>query len=547
MKRLELPTREALGHYTAHTRRTASGVIRKGRQLDKATLTRLLRAGVERLQVIQLEPGDLHEDEAATRLGQRLLDNGLALDMGEGGRCNLMASRRGLLQVDEARVHALNDRDEALTLATLPPWSVVERGQVVASLKVIPFALPADTVEGWLEQLDRATSPPLRLHRFNTLPVALLRTHAEEDGPASDQRLEQLTARRLAYYGCVLSEVRHCAHRPEALAAELEQLKGRCRLILVAGHSATLDREDVLPAGVELAGGEIRHLGLPVEPGNLLLYGNLEQIPLIGLPGCARSATLNGLDLLLSRLAAGLPLRRRNLTRLGVGGLLRDRQREFSQQSLRPVAHNGPGGEIPPPSPVTALVLAAGSSKRMGRNKLLLPLAGRPMIQHTLDALQGSDLKAITLVSGHQSLRLRDQLQDHPLQNRLRIVNNPDYASGLASSLRRGLEQLPADHGGLLLLLGDMPLLTQALVQKILTRFQELNGERIVIPCYRGQRGHPRVWPAALVPMMALARGDRGADFLIRQNPAWVEELELDDPAVIRDFDTPEALAQWRP
>ena len=547
MKRLELPTREALGHYLAHTQRTTSGVIRKGRELDQATLTRLLRAGVDRLQVICLDPNDLHEDEAAARLAHPLLDDGLTLDIADGGRCNLVASRRGLLQIDEARVHALNERDEALTLATLPPWSVVERGQVVASLKVIPFALPANAVKGWLEQLHHQASPPLRLHRFNTLPVALLRTHAEDDAPSSDKRLAQLTARRLAYYGCVLSEVRHCVHRPEALAAELEQLKGRCRLILVAGHSATLDREDVLPAGIELAGGETRHLGLPVEPGNLLLYGNLEQTPLIGLPGCAKSASLNGLDLLLPRLAAGLPLQRRDLTRLGVGGLLRDRQREFSQQSLRPVAHDGPGEEVRPPAPVTALVLAAGSSKRMGRNKLLLPLAGRPMIQHTLDALQGSGVAGITLVSGHQSLRLRDQLQDHPLQPQLRIVNNPDHASGLASSLRRGLKKLPADHGGLLLLLGDMPLLTPALVQKILARFHELGGEKIVIPCYRGQRGHPRIWPARLVRMMALARGDRGADFIIRQNPAWVEELELDDPAVIRDFDTPEALTQWHP
>lgn len=545
MKRLELPTRQALGHYLAHTLRTSSGVIRKGRHLDRATIARLLRAGAERLQVLQLEPGDLHEDEAAARLARPLLDDGMILDIAGGGRCNLVASRRGLLQIQEARVHALNDWNETLTLATLPPWSVVERGQVVASVKVIPFALPADSVEGWLELLRDAPALPLRLHRFNTLPVALLRTHSEADGPVPDSRLEQLTARRLAYYGCVLSEVRYCDHSPGALARELEQLKGRCRLVLVAGHSATLDREDVLPTGVELAGGEIRHLGLPVEPGNLLLYGYLEQTPLIGLPGCARSAALNGLDLLLPRLAAGLSLQRQDLTRLGVGGLLGNRQREFSQQSLRPVAHNGPGRETP--ASITALVLAAGRSKRMGRNKLLLPLEGRPMIQHTLDALQGCRLAGITLVSGHQSLRLRDQLQNHPLYNQLQIVNNPDYGSGLASSLRQGLKQLPAGHGGLLLLLGDMPMLSPALVQKLLARFHELNGEKIIIPCYRGQRGHPRVWPAPLVPMMSLAQGDRGADFLIRQNPAWIEELELDDPAVIRDFDTPEALAQWQP
>lgn len=552
MQRLERPTREAIGDYLAHTLRTPAGVIGKGRQLRQREINRLLRAGIDRLQVIHLEDGDLHEDTAAIRLATCLLTQGLTLTPAEAGRCNLVATHRGLLQLDEAAIHALNGLDESITLATLPPWALVEQGQVVASLKVIPFAIGETAASQWQRQLGRLA--PLQMHRFTTLPVALLRTHpagqkAEADTAAPDDRFEQLTARRLAYYGCVLSEVRHCRHEANALAAQLAALKSRCRLILVAGCSATLDRQDVVPSALDLAGGETRHFGLPVEPGNLLLYGRLDRTDLIGLPGCAKSAGLNGLDLLLPRLAAGIPLQPGDLTRLGVGGLLRHPQREFSQQSLRPVARTvlPTHSDSVPPSPVRALVLAAGHSKRMGRNKLLMPLDGRPMIHHTLDALQDSGVTDITLVSGHQSLLLRDTLQHHPLSAQLRIVNNPDHASGLASSLRHGLAQLPGDQSGLLVMLGDMPQLSPAIIQRLLARFRALEGEKIVIPCYHGQRGHPRIWPAALVPMMSLAQGDRGADFLIRQNPAWVEELELDDPAVIRDFDTPEALALWQP
>ena len=546
MQRLELPIRNALGDYLAHTQRTASGVISKGRALQQQDIERLQRGGIERLQVIRLAADDLHENSAATQLATQLRGDDLTLDRAEAGRCNLIASQRGLLQLDEAQIHALNDLHESITLATLPLGSIVERGQVVASLKIIPLAIPQKLARQWLARLDSQTTP-IGMHRFNTLPVALLHSHNEGVVPERGDRFEQLTARRLAYYGCVLSEVRHCTHDADAMTQQLAELKSRCRLILVAGSSATLDRQDVLPEALDLAGGETLHFGLPVEPGNLLLYGRLDDTPLIGLPGCAKSAALNGLDLLLPRLAAGLPLERRDLIRLGVGGLLRNQQREFSQQSLRPVAKTATLGATPSTTPVTALVLAAGSSRRMGRNKLLLPLDGRPMIQHTLDALAGSGVEQITLVTGHQSLLLRETLNSHPLSGRLQIINNPGHARGLASSLRHGLAHLPNSHGGLLLMLGDMPLLTPALIDKLLARFHELAGEKIVIPCYRGQHGHPRIWPAALVPMMALASGDRGADFLIRQNPAWVEELELDDPAVIRDFDTPEALAQWQP
>lgn len=546
MQRLELSTQQALGHYLAHTLRTPSGVIGKGRALQQRDIDRLQRAGIERLQVIRLDNADLHEDAAATQLATRLLGSGLALDRAEAGRCNLIATHRGLLQLDEVQIHALNELHESITLATLPPWSMVERGQVVASLKIIPFAIPRDLIGQWLGQLaPRAT--PIRMRQFKTLPVALLRSYSGDSAPERGDRFEQLTARRLAYYGCVLSEVRHCTHDADAMAQQLAEMKSRCRLILVAGSSVTMDRQDVVPTALDQAGGETLHFGLPVEPGNMLLYGTLDDTRLISLPGCAKSAALNGLDLLLPRLAAGLPLERSDLTRLGVGGLLRNQQREFSQQSLRPVAKTAAVGVTTSTAPVTALVLAAGSSRRMGCNKLLLPLDGRPMIQHTLDALQGSGVVGITLVSGHQSLLLRNTLHNHPLSEQLHIINNPGHASGLASSLRHGLTHLPPGHGGLLLMLGDMPLLTPAVIDKLLTRFHELDGEKIVIPCYRGKRGHPRIWPAALVPMMALASGDRGADFLIRQNPAWVEELELDDPAVIRDFDTPEALSQWQP
>ena len=95
-------------------------------------------------------------------------------------------------------------------------------------------------------------------------------------------------------------------------------------------------------------------------------------------------------------------------------------------------------------------------------------------------------------------------------------------------------------------MLGDMPQLTPELIEQLLARFRELNGEKIIIPCYQGKRGNPRLWPARLIPLMSLAQGDRGADFLIRQNPSWVEEIVVDDPAVIHDFDTPEAVAQWK-
>lgn len=544
MQRFERPTKAAVGEFLAHTLKTPQGVIKKGRQLQQQDINRLIAAGIEQIQIIRLSTGDLHENSAAIRLANEIKNRDLLIDQAEAGRCNLIASQRGLLQLDEAVIHDLNSLHESITLATLPHWSVVEQGQVVACIKIIPFAVDAALCDQWITRLDEAA--PVKVQPFNALPVALLRTHSHETSIQTGDKFEQLTARRLAYYGCVLTETEQCLHSEAAITKKLETLKSRCNLILLAGHSVTLDREDVVPRALQQAGGKILRFGLPVEPGNMLLYGTLDNTTLINLPGCAKSPALNGLDLLLPRLAAGIPFTQDDLSQLGIGGLLRHQRGEFTQQSLRPVAKNILPTESAKQLNITALVLAAGRSKRMGCNKLLIPLNGRPMIQHTLDALSGDAISSITLVTGHQPEQLNNALHNHSLFPQLRIIQNPDYANGLASSLRLGLKHLPANRDGLLVMLGDLPQLTPELIEQLLARFRELNGEKIIMPCYQGKRGNPRLWPARLIPLMSLAQGDRGADFLIRQNPSWVEEIVVDDPAVIHDFDTPEAVAQWK-
>ena len=112
-------------------------------------------------------------------------------------------------------------------------------------------------------------------------------------------------------------------HDAAAIAGALEELKTEgCDIYLVAGASAIVDRHDVVPAGIEQAGGKVIHFGMPVDPGNLLLTGELDGKPVLGLPGCAKSPKYNGFDMVLERLAAGLPVGRAEIVRMGAGGLL---------------------------------------------------------------------------------------------------------------------------------------------------------------------------------------------------------------------------------
>ncbi len=155
---------------------------------------------------------------------------------------------------------------------------------------------------------------------------------------------------------------------------------------MIAGASAILDRRDVIPAAIVAAGGAIDHFGMPVDPGNLLLMGRVGSVPVLGLPGCARSPRVNGFDWVLRRLLASLPVDAAVLARMGVGGLL-------SEIPTRPhpragTAEDGPVPTAPRLPRIAALVLAAGRSSRMGTiNKLLIGIDGQPMVRHAVAAV----------------------------------------------------------------------------------------------------------------------------------------------------------------
>ncbi len=174
------------------------------------------------------------------------------------------------------------------------------------------------------------------------------------------------------------------------------------------GASAITDRRDVLPAALERAGGHIAVLGMPVDPGNLLMTGALEGRVVIGLPGCARSPRLNGFDFVLWRVLAGLPVGRDEIAAMGVGGLLAD-------SPVRPHPREAMPATAPRLPRIGAIVLAAGHSSRMRAageniNKLVQPLAGRPMIRYAVEAALKSAASDVVVVTGNENQRIKAAL-----------------------------------------------------------------------------------------------------------------------------------------
>ncbi|MGX7705084.1 molybdopterin-binding protein [Methylobacterium sp. Gmos1] len=320
-----VPIGEAAGLIAAHSVRAGDAVVKKGRPIGAEEAARLAAAGIAEVVAVALEPGDVGEDAAAQRLAAAVAGPGVTVEPPFTGRSNLHASQGGLLVLDEGVIAAVNRVDEAVTLATLVPFKPVVLGEMVATVKIIPYAVPGAV----LERALAAAAPAIRVAPYRLSRVVAISTLLPGLKPSVvDKTLRTLEARLDPAGARIVGEAR-VPHEAGAVARALGEAIERdgAELAVVFGASAIADRRDVIPAGIEAAGGVVDHLGMPVDPGNLLLLGRLRQdspspVPVIGAPGCARSPKENGFDWVLQRLLAGLPVSRDDIVGFGVGGLL---------------------------------------------------------------------------------------------------------------------------------------------------------------------------------------------------------------------------------
>lgn len=544
MKFGSMPLDEARGGIMAHSQRVGETMIRKGARLDEAAIAALRAAGRTEVVCAVLEPGDVPEDIAADRLATPLVSPLIARSRAATGRVNLSAEVPGLLRVRAAMIDQMNAIDETLTIGTLPDYAVVAPKDLVATIKIIPFSVPG-TVLTVAEALARQGAPPLTLHPFRHLKVGLVATELPGlKDTTTGKTIEVVEERVNRLTGSLLPPVR-CAHDEDAIARALESLMAAgADMLLIIGASAVLDRRDVGPEGIVRAGGEIVHFGMPVDPGNLICVGKIGARPALVLPGCARSPKLNGIDLILTRLFAGLDVTSRDIMGMGVGGLLK----EFDNRPLpREKAPAMPrSGAAPRSAPtVAAVVLAAGRSRRMApHNKLLVTdKAGKPMIARVVDNVLSSNARPILVVTGHQHEQIEHALGGRPV----RYVHADDYAQGLAESLKAGIAAVPPECAAAVVCLGDMPLVTGRMIDRLLSAYDPDEGRLIVLPTFRGKQGNPMIWDRRFFPEILAISGDSGARFLVGKHAEFVCEVEMADDGVLRDFDTTESLSTLPP
>jgi molybdenum cofactor cytidylyltransferase len=191
--------------------------------------------------------------------------------------------------------------------------------------------------------------------------------------------------------------------------------------------------------------------------------------------------------------------------------------------------------------PIAGIVLAAGEARRFGSCKQLAKLQGRPLVQWVLDAALASDLDEVVLVLGSGHRQVLETLGLGAAHPRLRVVVNPEFASGQSTSLRAGLKVIGDACSAVMFLLADQPFVTPVVINLLLERYRH-SDRLITLPVYRERRGNPCILARAFYGDIRRITGDKGAREIIANHPAEVLEVEIPDPAVLMDVDLPEDL-----
>jgi molybdenum cofactor cytidylyltransferase len=531
MKFGAVPPDQALDSTAVHSIRKGDLVLRKGTRIGASEVAALKAAGVTEIVVARLDPGDVSEDQAAADIAKALAGEAVRIDRAFTGRCNLFADAAGVLVVDKNAIDRLNRIDEAVTLATLPAFKPVVEGEMIATVKIIPFAVAAGPRDAALNEAAKAR-PVLRVAPYKIRKIGVVSTLLPGLAPKVVEKTLKVMAERIGPAGASIFAERRVPHEQSALAKAIDELlKAGAELVVVFGASAIADRRDVIPAAIETVGGTIEHFGMPVDPGNLMLIGRAGAVPVLGAPGCARSSKENGFDWVLMRLLAGLPVAREDITGMGVGGLL-------MEIVTRPQPREKPEPEQG--KHIAAVVLAAGRSTRMGAvNKLIAEIGGTPLVRIAVEQALASRASPVVVVTGHQREKVEAALKGL----NVRLTNNPDYADGLGTSLRAGIAAVPDNADGVIVCLGDMPQVDAALIDRLIAAFDPERGALVVVPTITGRRGNPVVWARRFFHDLMAIHGDIGARHLIGSYAEAVVEVPILGDAALMDVDTPESLS----
>jgi len=293
--------------------------FKKGHIIQEEDVEKLLDLGKANIYVWESQEGQLHEDEAAIRLARAVAKNGLELTEPKEGKVNLHAAQEGLLKINVGLLEEINSIDQ-IVVATLHTNQVVPKGQLVASCRVVPLVIDEEKIEQ-VEKICASTRGIIEIKPVKKVKAGLVTTGGEIFSGRKKDAFGPVIKAKLENLGSELVKQVFVPDDVTKITKAILDLKAEGMELILTTGGMSVDPDDLTPSGIRATGAKIEAYGAPVLPGSMFLLAYLDNIPILGLPGCVMYNKTTIFDLVLPRVLAGEVITRSDLVKLGHGGL----------------------------------------------------------------------------------------------------------------------------------------------------------------------------------------------------------------------------------
>lgn len=300
--------------------RYKGAAFKKGHVIRTEDIPALKAMGKNNIWVMEMASNELHENEAAIRMAKAAAsEDDFFFEGPAEGKISLLAKDGGMLKINTALLEELNDR-EHIMIATIRHNTVVPKGKLVAGTRIIPLKIKEEEIVA-VEELCQGKEPILSVKKLQSLQVGILVTGTEVYEGLIEDKFSNVLVKKVEQLGSMVLDTVFAPDEDEVIGEKIHQLLERgAELILLAG-GMSVDADDMTPKAIADAATEVITYGAPVLPGAMLMLAYAGEVPMVGIPACAMYHKITSLDLVLPRLMAGEKPTRKDMSRLGHGGL----------------------------------------------------------------------------------------------------------------------------------------------------------------------------------------------------------------------------------
>ncbi len=491
MKTGEFDINRADGKILLNDIRLDTGILPRGHKLTKEDILYLKMTGIKKITAGVMGVSDLSAENALSNLAPRICGKNVVYTTPESNLCKIAAGEDGIFICQENRIRKFNRMSSRIALNVIAPYQNVQKGDVIALLKVFPPAVEEDL----LEEIDFKLSgndPLLSLEDAKKEQAALIYTRFYDD-KEEEKHFSAVVRKMVKNYtplGLEFTAEYSCPHTVDDIAATVAHAAGRHRIVMIVPGLPASHPDDTAPAALKSIVDSIVCEGLPQTDAADLLIALKRNSKIIHMPYLYDRAPAAMTDLFVRIAVKKEKIAQTDFAGIRIPPLEKTELSEREKDMLI-----APDAQKDPKAPaIAAVILAAGISSRARRNKLMVKVDGRPLFMKAVEAAVKSKASPVFVITGYDAESLEEQLEDIDIN----VLRNHDYASGVKTSIRLGLKSVPSGCDGALLIPADMPNITPEYLNRMISSFKRGKEKQLLVSACGGRKHNPVLWSSSL-------------------------------------------------